>query len=165
MKTINISDESYNFLMNLSKEIKTQDNRATRMPYFFQVQEDHEIAVPDGCGEEVWIMDGEVCLRTEEDIKKAVFEWHDWELGNRKHEDEYKAMLDCTIEDILQENYRKVNVDIEHKYSNVFFTEKACSKYIEANRHNLTNPKTYLDHAYRNEEMEMIFNFLKELES
>lgn len=74
-KTIEVSIEVYNFLMNLSKEIREQDNRGTRIPYYYQVQEEKEIAVPDGCGEEVWVCDGNVCLRTEEDIRDAVFEW------------------------------------------------------------------------------------------
>lgn len=163
MKTIQISNESYDFLMNLSKEIATQDNRATRMPYFFQVQEDEEVAVPDGCGEEVWIMDGEVCLRTEDDIREAVFEYKDWDLDNKEHQEMYDNLLCFDIDEILKNNYWKANVDIKHKYSNAFFTEKACRKHIEVNRHNLNNPKTYLDHAFRNEEMDMMFKFLKEI--
>lgn len=163
MKIIKVSDEIYDFLINLSKEIKTQDSRATRSPYYFQVQEDEEICVPDGCGEEVWVMDGGVCLRTEEDIKEAVFEWYGWTIGNQKHESEYKTLLDATIEDVLRENYRKVNIDIKHKYDNCFFTLKAYEEHLSQNRHNLNNPKSFLFHAYRNSEMDMIFKFLEHL--
>jgi hypothetical protein len=163
MKTIEVSDEIYDFLMNLSKEVKTQDNRATRMPYFYQVQEDKEVAVPDGCGNEVWVMDGEICLRTEQDIKEAVFEWRDWDLDDLNDDKEYEKLSSSDIDEILRNNYSKVSVNTKHKYSNSFLTEKACREHIRANRHNLDNPKTYLDHAYRNAEMDMLFKFLDEL--
>jgi len=163
MKTIEVTEEIYDFLMNLSQEIKSQDNRATRHPYFFQVQEDEEVAVPDGCGEEVWVMDGEVCLRTEEDIKEAVFEWNEWTLGNRKHESLYQNLTSYDVDDILEKNYRKSNVDIKHVYSNCFLTFKAYEDHVRQNRHNLNNPKSFLFHAFRNKEMEMIFKFLEGL--
>lgn len=162
MKTINVTDEMYDFLSNLSKEIKSQDNRGTAKPYFYQVQEEEEVGVPDGCGEEVWVCDGEICLRTEEDIKNAVFEWNGWDLGNEEDEAKFAELNSFDIDEILEENYRKVNVDIKHKYSNCFFTFKAYQEHISRNGHNLSNPQSYLFHAYRNREMEMLFRFLQE---
>lgn len=91
MKTIEVNDEMYEFLCNLSKEIKTQDNRGTRPPYFFQVQEEEECPVPDGFGDEVWVMDGQV-LRTDEDIKETVFEYNGWEIGSKKDEELHAEM-------------------------------------------------------------------------
>ena len=38
MKTIQVTDEMHDFLINISKELNTQSHRATAMPYFFQVQ-------------------------------------------------------------------------------------------------------------------------------
>jgi hypothetical protein len=38
MKTIEVSDEMYEKLMEISKEMNSQSNRGTAMPYFFQVQ-------------------------------------------------------------------------------------------------------------------------------
>lgn len=38
MKTIEVSDETYKFLMDLSKELTTQNHRGTAMPYFFQIK-------------------------------------------------------------------------------------------------------------------------------
>lgn len=163
MKTIQVTDEMYDFLSNLSKEIKNQDNRSTAFPYFFQVQEDEEVGVPEGCGEVVWICDGEVCLRTQEDIKEAIFEWKNWEMGNKKDENQFKELSPFDIEDILEENYIKANVDIKHKYSNCFLTLKAYEDHIRQNGHNLHNPKPYLFHAFRNKEMYMLFKFLQEL--
>lgn len=160
MKTIEVSAEMYDFLINLSKEIREQDNCGTAMPYYFQVQEEKEIGVPEGCGEEVWVMDGEVCLRTEDDIREAVFEWKCWDLNNPKDQKKYFNLTSYEVEDVLENNYRKVNIDTTHTYSNVFFTKKAYEEHLRQNRHNLNNPTSYLFHAFRNPEMSKIFNFL-----
>nr|WP_321523316.1 hypothetical protein [uncultured Macellibacteroides sp.] len=162
MKTIEVTDEIYCFLENLSKEIKSQDNRATASPYFFQVQEDKEIGVPEGCGEEVWISDGGTILRTEDEVKEAVFEWKDWTIGNESDEKNYKQLDSFDIDSIMQENYRQVNIDVTQEYSNCFLTYKAYEEHIRVNGHNLRNPKSFLFHAYRNTEMEMLFKFLQE---
>ncbi|MBS7112672.1 MAG: hypothetical protein KH100_15930 [Dysgonomonas mossii] len=163
MKTIQVTDQIYDFLMNLSKEIKNQDNRATAAPYFYQVQEDREIAVPEGCGVEVWVMDGQVCLRTEDDIREAVFEWKEWDLKNKNHQKKYEQLTSFDVDEILEENYRKVNIDISHTYTNCFLTYKAYEEHLRQNRHNLTNPKSFLFHAFRNPEMDMLFRFLQDL--
>jgi hypothetical protein len=39
MKTINISDEMYEKLMDISKELNTQNHRSTSMPYIIQVRD------------------------------------------------------------------------------------------------------------------------------
>jgi hypothetical protein len=163
MKTIEVNDEMYEFLANLSKEIKTQDNRGTKSPYFFQVQEEEECEVPDGCGEKVWVMDGQICLRTEEDIKKAVFEYNDWDLEDSDKNIEYSEIHDWDLGHLLfKAGYRMGYVSIKHKYSNCFLTEKACHEYLKEDAHNLTNPKSYLFYAPRNKEMEMLFKFFEE---
>jgi len=163
-KKIEVTDEMYEFLMNLSKEIKEQDNRATAMPYFFQVRETKEIAAHEGCGNEVWwSTDYETELRTDADKVE-------WIKEHPEHFDEYEDKelineideLDCwQLDDFLRyDDFQKFYVDTDYTYSNTFFTSKACDEHIRINRHNLKQPVNYLNHAYRNEEMEMIFKFL-----
>lgn len=165
MKTITVTDETYDFLMTLAQEINTQDNRSTSKPYYFAIQEDEEVYVPDGCGDAIWVdCDGDgVKLRTEEDMKEAIFEWKGWTIGNKSNEKEYNKMDWYDREIILEENYRKVDMVIGHKYSNVFFTKKASEQHLLENRHNLNNPQSYRFHAFRNKEMSMLFKFLEEL--
>lgn len=43
---------------------------------------------------------------------------------------------------------------------NCFLTEKACKEHIESNHYHYTDPKDYLNHAWRNPEMELISKFL-----
>lgn len=156
MKTIEVNDEMYNFLMDLSEELNEQDHRATRMPYFFQVKTRHQIAVPEGNGIQAWFYDGNL-IETEEDIKQAVQESLDHADSDRT----YEVLSDRDKEFILEsKGYSKVYYDYEDRFENAFFTSKACDAHIKANRHNLTDPVNYLSHAHRNPEMEKLMQFL-----
>lgn len=161
MKNIQVSDEMYDFLMNLSNEINSQDHRSTRMPYFFQVQETLEILAAEGsCGTEVWICDGDIALRTETDIKEAVFEYKEWDLENDDDLKKFDDLQFFEIESILEKNYKRAELTTTETYSNSFLTEKACKEHIRLNKHNYSSPIDYLSFAYRNPEMEKLFEFL-----
>lgn len=159
MKTIQISEEMNDFLVNLSKELNTQSHRGTAMPYFFQIQTKKKIAVPEGNGIEAWHMDGSL-IESYEEIEEAVNEYKDWD----EHTTEFNHLQYDEVESILQEaGYSKVNYDYEEVLENAFFTSKACDEHIKKNSHNLSDPVNYLSHAFRNPEMEMIMKFLVEL--
>jgi len=159
MKTIKVADKMYEFLMALSVELNLQDHRATAMPYFFQVQHEKEIGVPSGCGVEGWHCDGTVLI-TEEDIKEAVFEYKEWELGDPNHEVMFEELDDYEIEEVMEKNYHKVDVATEKVYDNAFLTEKACKQHIAANKHHYSSPQDFLTHAFRNPELEKVMEFL-----
>lgn len=163
MKTIEVSDETYEFLINLSKELNSQNHRGTRMPYIFQIEQVEEIPTSDGCGDEVWICDGHVCLRTDEDIKQAVFEYKEWDLDNEDHQNLFDDLDSYDIEQILEENYSKHSITTQKRYTNAFFTEKACVEHIKANDYHYSSPRDYLNHAFRNPEIEGVMKFLCEL--
>lgn len=158
---IEVTDEMYEFLMDLSKELNSQDHRCTAMPYFFQVQTDEKAIGADGIDEsyEVWV-GNDTILRDEEDIKQAVFELRDWDGDNVVHEQLYSKLDEYEIEDILEEEYTKHFERDVQVYKNAFLTAKACKKHIEANRHHYNNPQDYLTHAFRNPELEKVFEFL-----
>lgn len=160
MKQIEISDEMYDELIALSNELNTQDHRATAMPYFFQIQEEVEIPTSEGCGEEVWVCDGQICLRTEEDKKAAVFEYKGWDLESKSDNKKFEKLSWIDIENILEENYQKHSVTTIHKYHNAFLTEKACKEHIRLNRYHYSNPHDFLQHAFRNPELEMVLKFI-----
>ena len=162
MKTIEVSNEMYEFLMNLSKELNTQANRGTAMPYFFQVQDEVEISVDEGQGTEGWECEGNV-ITTEQEIKEAIFDYNDWEIGNTEHELLFAEMDWLDRENILEVNHRKVYTSAQKVYSNAFLTEKACKHHIANNRHNYREPIDYLSYASRNAELEMLMKFLCQL--
>lgn len=159
-KNIEVTDEMYEFLMNLSNELNTQDHRCTATPYFFQIQEKKKIPTAEGCGETVWVCDGEIHLITDEDIKEAVFEYKEWDLESEEDKKKFDKLYECEIEEVLEINYQKFDVTTENVYTNAFLTEKACKQHIETNRHHYTKPQDFLTHAFRNPELEKVFEFL-----
>lgn len=161
MKTIEISDEMYEFLINLSKELNTQDNRSTRMPYFFQVQTQEQIAVPEGQGTKAWYNDGSL-IETKEEIMEAILEWKGWVDTNSGETDIlYSKFTEYEKEIILEKaGWNKVFYDYKEKLENAFFTEKACKNHIKYNSHHYNKPVDYLSYASRNDEMEMVMKFL-----
>jgi hypothetical protein len=159
MKTIEITDEVYDGLMAISREMNTQDHRSTAMPYVFKVMQKEQIAVPEGQGTEAWFMDGSL-LDTDGEIEEAVNDYKEWDGLTT----EYHQLDQNEIEDIMQSaGYRKVNYDYKDSFENAFFTEKACKEHIRLNKHNLNTPVDYLVHAKRNPEMELVSKFLIEL--
>jgi hypothetical protein len=163
MKTIEVSDEMYDFLMETSKELNSQDHRGTRMPYFFQVQTEETICVPEGCGTIAWHMDGGL-IETDEEIKDSIFEYKEWDIDSDIHEEMYQDMDEWERNEIMEEmGYDKIYQDKEKVYRNAFLTERACREHIRLNDYHYNNPKDYLSYAFRNPELEMVFKFLCEL--
>ena len=149
----------YDFLMNLSKELNTQDHRGTAMPYFFQVQTTHRIAVPEGFGNEAWHYDG-TFLETDEDVIDFIYSYNAEDLSKKK----IQAMSSHQRDQYLKKiGFRVVNYDYEHRLENAFLTEKACEEHIRLNKHNLRQPQSYLSHAFRNPELEQVLSFICQL--
>jgi predicted CopG family antitoxin len=162
MKTIKITDEMYEFLINLSHELNTQNNRFTATPYIFQIQDEEEFSVGEGVGEVAWFYDGTI-IRTEDEIKEVIFEYIGWDINNESDEESYAKMDWYDKEEILHENFQKIYMSTRNVYINAFLTEKACVKHIELNKHHYKKPIDYLSHAFRNPELEKVLEFLKTL--
>jgi len=124
-------------LLEMSANMKTQDGRMTAEPIYV-VQERKRIY---GIDEEwtddiVWLFDGE-------EVNEQVFgeefekvkEYYDYHLHLRDYPDWARTGY----------------VDIWENHQ-PFFTEKGAQSYIDANRHRLTDPRIYVDSAYRNQE-------------
>jgi len=166
MKTIEISEELFEKLQHLSNEIKTQDNRGTASPYFYQVMEKKEDSCwEDNCEKIVWYgnemtvendyeqmreflkENGECCLNGWED---AVLQW------NVDDDDDLEDMFEYL-------GFYKVPIKTVYQFSNAFLTEKSIKQHIECNKHHYENPTTYLQYAYRNSDLDTIFEFLNEI--
>jgi hypothetical protein len=159
MKTIEVSDEMYNSLIELSKELNTQDHRATAMPYFFQIRTQKEVAVPEGCGTECWVLDDSK-IETAEEINNEIFDYKDGNVSL----DFITKLNDWEKEAILEgAGWRKVNYDFVDHFENAFLTAKACKEHIQSNKHHYDYPVDYLSHAFRNPELELVLKFLCEL--
>jgi hypothetical protein len=169
MKTIELSDEMHEFLMNLSKELNTQDHRGTRMPYIFQIQEKKEMPAHEGSGDEVLYNNEDECeVRRLDEKIEWLCEWaHDNAFGLHSHEEirkQYESLSEYDIDSLLEDKgFSKYNVQEIDVYSNAFLTSKACDEHIQCNKHNLNNPVNYLSGAFRNPELEKVMQFLCEL--
>lgn len=170
MKTIEITDEMYDSLMKLSKEMTTQDMRCTRMPHMFQIKTTEQVAAYDGCdGEDIWIDEDGNELNNDESIRDFIKE----DLYDKEFDTD-KYVIDKRVEEMDEDdtdnylnnhrgNYRRIRVTTENKYQNTFLTAKACKEHIKANGYHYNNPICYLNHAFRNPEMELVSRFLCEL--
>jgi len=154
MKTITVSDEMYEKLLELSTEINSQDHRMTCMPYFFQIQTTEQIAVAEGCGEQAWHMDGTV-ITTEKEIDGSIYE--ETNLSDVQID---KMSSDEKEEKLKELGWSEVFIDYKDFYQNAFLTAKACKEHIKKNHYKYENPVDFLSYASRNPELELIFQFL-----
>ena len=149
---VEISAKSYQFLKDLVSEIDNQDNRATASPYYYVIQERKERIAPRG------------------NVGDKTLYWHD---GEYMDAEEWADALDFDTEaEFLawwEEEYPyEEPLEIEYyrgepEVSNVFFTEKACEKHIKANHYHFIEPRSYVKHAWRNPEMEQLFEAIREI--
>lgn len=154
MKTIEVSDELYAKLIELSENINSQDNRGTATPYFFQIKTNEKRRVAEGCGTECWAYDGST-IETEKEINQAVADWLDEDVESVKSKSEYEK------EGILEKaGWQRMNYDYEEKFQNAFLTEKSCKEHIKRNGYHYVEPSDYLMHAFRNPDLELVFEFL-----
>lgn len=155
-KTIEVSEEMYDFLMSLSKEVNNQNHRATAMPYIFQVETQEEVIAVEGNGNEVWVCD-DSRLDTEEEISNAIADYKEIEIS--------KVPSNWLERETILEKmgYRKIYLETKPVYQNAFFTEKACKEHIERNKHHYRDPECFLSYASRNYELEMLYTFITEL--
>ena len=78
---------------------------------------------------------------------------------------------DKKIEDFLCKHGNDMNITpyeiinrhiIPHNH-NVFLTEKACAHHMETNAHHFNKPYSYVDYAFRNPELEQLYEALFEI--
>lgn len=164
MKTINVNDEQYQVLKELSYLMKTQDNRATSYPVF-SVQTQRSRAAADDYenvdGYQL-IWEGETATDVCDDIDKLKKEIrkHFIERGDRVN---WNDDLDCIysfkeadsihylqewLNELSKRKYNNTSMyifSLVHYYEDVafFLTDKDAKEYMEYQSHNLTNPRTY----------------------
>jgi|ERR1035437_2139223 hypothetical protein len=159
MKTIEVTDKMHAALMEISNELNMQDHLCTAMPYIFQIQTKHQIAVPEGNGIQAWFYDGSL-IEKEDEIIEAIYDYKDGSMSKKK----IKELDEDDRNDLMEKiGYRKVYYDYEKKCENAFFTKKGAEEHIRVNGHNLKKPQVFLNHAFRNTEMELVMSFLCEL--
>lgn len=154
MKTIEITDEMYNALMEISKELNTQNHRCTAMPYMIQLSEKKEVAAYEGCGETYWFGNEGEKLYTEDDENEVIKEHLQEKYGT---DESFEELEDYEKESILEDlEYRKLEVTQEDELSNFFFTDKGLRDYYGK------DVNTYMT-GVTNPELKTVMTFLCEL--
>jgi hypothetical protein len=161
MKTIEVSDEMYEKLIALATEMTTQDPRCTRMPHMFQIRTKKKRYDWGLNGNhKIWLDDDYNEIETKEEIIEYLNKFDDIDIPEHFDDiwdDEYE------LKEFLDENLpelRECTYDWEYEYQNHFLTAKACKEHIEQNHYHYSDPVDYLNHAWRNPEMELVSEFL-----
>jgi hypothetical protein len=162
MKTIEVSDEMYDRLMALAHEITTQDPRGTRAPHIFQVREWKRVYDWGLNGNQaIWVDQGNQSeIETYEELVNHLDSYGITIPDNLKEMWEESGWWD--LKEFLEQNcssMEECSYSLEPVYHNYFLTEKACKEHVRLNGYHYNNPDTYLQHAWRNPDMELVAEF------
>lgn len=127
-------------LGKISAAMKGQDNWGTAHPIFIVQQRCRIYGIdPQWTDDIVWVCDGSEMSEDDPDLPKVIAEYE--ELGD----------LSPKYENWVRTGYKDT-----WDFIQPFFSERAAAEYIAANRHNLKDPRIYVDSAYRNPEWQAI---------
>lgn len=164
MKTLEISDEMYEKLIELATEMTTQDPRGTRMPHIFQIRDWKKVYDWGLNGDiSIWIGDYETEIETLEDFIDYLNN-NEIEYKEEEIKELWKNDYDFGLPDWIEENcsgLKQCSYSMEPVYDNSFLTAKAAQEHLEKNYyHYHADADVYLNHAWRNPEAELITEFL-----
>lgn len=163
MKTIEVRDEDYEVLMELSKELQLQENDYQAFPYYWEARSDKMVKSLNGEGEFFRIyLDGEVhdldYFYEDEEI------WANY-LKEEYERDEYREYDELNDEESFKEyvlNNIKGTDEIWYEReqqckANPSLFKSDVKNFIEYNSHHLgENPHTYANSIWRMPKMEAL---------
>jgi hypothetical protein len=161
MKNIEVSEEVYDKLIGLAKEMTEQDPRGTRMPHMFQIR-DYKKVYDWGLNgnTSIWVGDYQEEIETLDEFKEylesnviTIPENLEEIWGDHWEREEF-------IEGNCPE-LKACSYSMEPVYTNNFLTAKAAEEHLRLNDyHYHKDADVYLNHAWRNPEMDFISEFL-----
>ena len=132
------------WLLELSKQLKTQDNRSTGAPIFLVQQKRRLYGFDsDYTGDLIWLHDDE-CVEPDEYMQLTLDAYHD-----------------ATGEEL--EGYRRTAYVDTWEFVQCFFTNQSAEDFIRVNKHRLEDPIIYVDSGYRNLEWIALRGYLMSL--
>lgn len=165
----NLTQEELQQAKELANRLKTQDNRGTRLPIWFLLQDVEEKRAFDS-GDFVLFSDydGEIWRGdSEDDVVKQILEerkqYIEFEDGETEEEiDKKEAELESEIYDEVSGECYEMNW--EYVTKQIFFTQEAAKNHLEQNKHHYSDKaRIYVDHAWRNPEAELVYKILTSL--
>lgn len=180
IKKHKITEDEIAFLKALQKEMNTQDNFGQANPRYWVIRDFEEV-----CGQDLNNPDGyilycvddfeEVCrfqstVFGELCIEKVVeFFIENYSEDFEKRDFETLYDLDSLNELLEEKGYENsfgiVEYEIYPKYSGFFLTHKAAETHLKENAHHYSeNATTYAMTAWRNQEEDMLFKILQQVD-
>lgn len=120
----------------------SQDNCGTAWPYSYVVQEKKRIPAFDGCGD------------------FTTYNYPKWDLFDYKSKAELIETAKDYGEDFDEDNITECEWHEEWIDVQWFFTKEEAEGHLARNGHNLTSPRLYVKHFYRNTEALLIMRTL-----
>jgi hypothetical protein len=152
VKTLTISDEMAEFIKNLAHTIETQDTRCTKNPIYFTVRMHIDEVCAEDCGDRFIYITDDGTKFTRDELEERF-------LDEKEDEDD-------EIDDYIDKNYRKIEVRDGEKYKGFFLTKNGYDQHVKMDGHNISCNEngydSYVEHLYRNPEMEQVIKFILE---
>lgn len=177
MVQVTMKKETFEFLTNLAIEMKNQDHHCTRMPYVVQIAQEVEKADERNPDYYKWFNEeydeidetyesflehAEHCGLTEDDFKEMLDDSNIEIEDNGNLDFSFSYNLDSVADRLGLE---RIGCSLEMELKNYFFTQKAAKEHLEAKAHHYTgkNPRTYVNHALYNSELEGVVRAIEEI--
>jgi len=179
MKTIQVSDKQYDFLVEMSKEMNVQDCVGTEHPVYC-VFHKRKIVVDGDYDNDGWawvcsdndyqeIDSSEVKGFLEETIADEGVYHHDKlvedeEILKRANDYIHDGQDDWDEETVMDAlGFKKIYTKEIDIFVSAFFTMKAAKTHIEMNHYHYSKPYVYVTSGWRNFEMQMVQEVLKQI--
>ena len=137
-------EEDKEIIKDVINKMITQDNRATALPIYYQIEDEEEIPTsPDYADGWHWFYDCDTY--STEDAKEYL-------IGNVSEED---LDGDGSLEEKLENfGFEKVYYLTKKVYKRMFLTEESAKLHLKQNRYHYgPKARTYVFHAWRNSEL------------
>lgn len=165
MKTIEVSDEDYETLMSLSKELQLQDNHCQAFPYFWEPSSEKLVPNVNDEGEEVLIYDYDIgesfSPSSYAEANETLWAGFVKEFRDNEEERDYEDDDETDWVEYIRDNAESVRIftqdwerSTEHNPS-LFLSD--VQSFLTANAHHLgRDPKTYARTIWRMPKMEAL---------
>lgn len=172
MRTIQISEEDYEFLKDLQHELNTQTNDGNADPVYWGVMEHRMEPAPEGCGDAIIYMGDGATMTTEEAVEyinENIADYSEDVQEEWKEKDDFDRSDMPTVVDFLHDTMQlyecrivwEEEKDFISRETGAFITKRACKEYIEKCHYNHSKPHTYAMTAYRNYELGRLLKILR----
>jgi len=170
MKTITVSDETYEFLRELQNRRKEGDNRGTADVFYGIKTKEYQYGIneyDDDDAEMILTRDESMLILEDLDDPEEIADLeYRYEINFKEAGiDTPEEILDYLKDRDWTERCRRLSEKVELCYGTGFFlSEQAVFDYVMCNQHNLHDPVTWGFSAYNNSELQGIIKFIEEAE-